>query len=279
MPQPMRQEHVKFWLDPDLGHLELLHATYITHTFVPHAHTGFAIGVIESGGQAVTCQRLHTLIMPAGSIAVINPGVVHDGRAVGAHGWTYRMLYPATHVLQQAATHLTGRVCDTPFFPHPVIHDDMLAQQIRRLHSLLEDPTTSSLERESRLLWTLAHLIARHADTVPTIATVGSEPSYVKTIQAYLIEHFAENITLEQLATLVNLSPFHLLRAFRNTVGLPPHAYMLQVRVEQAKKLLQTGMSIADVAVQTGFADQSHLTRQFKRTVGVTPGQYCTILT
>lgn len=193
MPKQVPQEHVKFWFDPDLGYLELLHATYITHTFVPHAHTGFAIGVIESGKQAVTYRRSNNLIMPAGSIAVINPGVVHDGRAVGAHGWTYRMLYPATHVLQQAATQLTVRACAMPFFPHPVIHDDLLAQQIRRLHYLLENSTTSRLERDSRLLWTLAHLIARHADTVPAIVSVGSEPSYVRTIQTYLIEHVAEN--------------------------------------------------------------------------------------
>ena len=279
MPKQRPEEYVKFWLDPDLGYLELLHATYITHTFGRHAHEGFAIGVIEAGGQAVTYRRSSNLIMPAGSIAVINPGVVHDCRAVGAQGWTYRMLYPATHVLQQAATQLTGRECNIPFFPSPVIHDHTLAQHIRWLHCLLEDPTTSRLERESRLLWTLAHLIARHADTSHEVSSVGSEPVYVRRVRTYMVEHFAENVTLEQLAALVNLSPFHLLRVFRNAVGLPPHAYLLQVRVEQAKKLLRTEVSLADGAAQIGFADQSHLTRQFKRIVGVTPGQYRTTLT
>jgi AraC-like DNA-binding protein len=72
----------------------------------------------------------------------------------------------------------------------------------------------------------------------------------------------------------VQLSPFHLLRVFRAAVGLPPHAYQIQLRVARAKELLRAGMPIAAVAVEVGFVDQSHLTRHFKRLVGVPPGRY-----
>jgi hypothetical protein len=79
-------ERATFWLDPDLDGLELLRATYITHAFAPHAHEGFAIGVIEAGSQAFTYRRGTGLVMPAGSVAVINPGVVHTGRAATGQG-------------------------------------------------------------------------------------------------------------------------------------------------------------------------------------------------
>jgi AraC-like DNA-binding protein len=70
------------------------------------------------------------------------------------------------------------------------------------------------------------------------------------------------------------MSPFYLLRVFHNAVGVPPHEYQTQVRIAQARKLIRKGMSISQVALTTGFFDQSHLYRNFKRIVGVTPGQY-----
>ena len=272
--QDQNREQVKFWCDQQLGALELLRATYITHAFTPHAHEGFAIGIIEAGGQAFTYERSTRLVMPAGTVAVINPGVVHTGKAATGAGWTYRMLYPAAEMLQRVASAIAGRERAVPFFPTPVIHDDALVQSIRLLHSRLEDPTTTQLERESRLWWTLAQLIARHADMSHELRPITNEPGYVAHIRAFLHEHMAEPISLAQLADLVNLSPFHLLRVFRATIGLPPHAYLIQLRIESAKKLLLAGMAIADIAAQTGFMDQSHLSRHFKRMVGVPPGQY-----
>ncbi len=90
----------------------------------------------------------------------------------------------------------------------------------------------------------------------------------------YLDEHFAENVTLERLAEIAYLSPYHLNRIFSQTVGLPPHKYKIQRQVKQARSLLLQGMPLKQVAAETGFADQSHLTRQFKRLMQVTPGQY-----
>ena len=93
-------------------------------------------------------------------------------------------------------------------------------------------------------------------------------------VRAYLEEHFTENITLDQLAALVDLSPFHLLRLFRETVGLPPHSYLTQIRVTRAKRLIAASLSLVEVAGAVGFSDQSHLTKHFKAIIGVTPGQY-----
>jgi len=81
-------------------------------------------------------------------------------------------------------------------------------------------------------------------------------------------------VTLEALARHAGISAFHLCRVFRQTVGMTPHAYQTQVRVRHARSLLRAGLPITTVAAQTGFYDQAHLTRHFKRIVGLTPGRY-----
>ena len=141
------------------------------------------------------------------------------------------------------------------------------------LHLCLEN-SASKLEKESLLIWTFARLISKYAQAPPPIKPISPEISAIKLTQEYLKANYSENISLEQLSNLVNLKPLRLLRVFRKTLGLPPHAYLIQLRVTQAKKLLAMGISIANAAAETGFSDQSHLHRHFKRVVGVTPGQY-----
>ncbi|HEX2905679.1 MAG TPA: AraC family transcriptional regulator [Phototrophicaceae bacterium] len=267
-------ESAKFWHDPALHQLELLRATYITHVFAPHAHEGFAIGIIEAGAQTFIHQGRNTLVMPAGCVAIVNPGETHIGKATTEAGWTYRMFYPDAAVLQTVASELHGRTADVPFFPDSVIFDPLVFHSIRAMHTALEDPHTSHLERETLLLQTLARLILRHADYRPAAATVLLETALMRKVRDYLRDHYAENVSLSQLAAQVSLNKSYLIRAFRRAYGLPPHAYQNQVRIEQAKHLLLAGLPVADVAAATGFVDQSHLTRRFRQIVGVPPGKF-----
>jgi AraC-like DNA-binding protein len=255
-----------------LSNLELLRATFITHTFAPHIHDGYAIGVVEKGAERFKYRKnLH--VAPEGSVVVINPGEMHTGEATSAEGWSYRMLYPDISLLQRAALDVSGKALDIPYFPEPVIYDPTLARALAQLHATLAT-SPSNLERESLFIWTLAHLIRRHARTRPGPLLRATEHVPMLRVRAYLEEHFTENVSLEELAALVNLSPFYLLRIFRETVGLPPHSYLTQLRISHAKRLIGSSMSLAEVAAAVGFSDQSHLNRHFKALVGVTPGQY-----
>lgn len=265
-------EKTKFWRDPGLQNLELLRATYVSHAFIPHVHEGFAIGVIERGAEAFDYRHAHHVAL-AGAIVVINPGEPHTGQAAAASGWTYRMLYPDAGLLQQAASQVAGRARGAPLFPSPVIFDAGLAAHILGLHALLEAPG-SILERESRFLLTFAQLIARHADERPAPRPPGEARQNVVGVRDYLESHFGQEVTLAQLSQVAGLSPFHLLRAFRRVFGMTPRAYLTQVRVSHAKRLLRAGLPITQVALEAGFNDPSHLTRRFKQVVGVTPGQY-----
>ncbi len=250
----------------------MLRATYVTHTFSRHTHESYAIGVIESGVEEFTYQgAVHKA--PAGSVVVIHPGEVHTGHAGIPSGWTYRMLYPEVTLVQRAVSELHQW---QPYFPDPVIQDRQLATQLRQMHISIET-STSPLARESCFLWTFAQMVLRHADSKGLAKRRSVAPvaqCQVQCIQDYLRANYANSISLEQLAGVANLKPLRLLRVFRQAVGLPPHAYLVQVRVSRAKALLSTGLPIAQVAADTGFTDQSHLHRHFKRLVGVTPRQY-----
>lgn len=265
-------EQVKFWRDARFANLELLHAHYVTHAFNRHAHDTFAIGVILSGAEGFT-YRGKRHVAPAGHIVLINPGEPHTGQAAMPDGWTYRMLYPDVSLLQQAAAAVGRSPHTMPYFPDAVVWDVHLRRLIVRLHQALETPTPR-LEQDSRLIWTLAQLVARHGGDRPVVQPIRQEHQAIQQVRAYLDACSHDNPTVEDLAELANLSPFYLLRTFRQQVGMPPHAYLMQVRLSRAKALLCQGWAIANVAQETGFADQSHLSRQFKRTWGITPGQY-----
>jgi AraC-like DNA-binding protein len=266
------QEFVKFWKTPFLPRVELLRATYITHSFARHTHDGYALGVIERGREGFQ-YRGSSYVAPAGSVALIHPGEVHTGHAAEAEGWTYRMFYPEAIVFGQVAEQVAGRPVPLPYFPCPVITDPVLVKGLSRVHQAFENED-SPLECESRFLWVLAQFVMRHGSDRPFPAPVRPDPQPMNRVCEYLTAHLSDTISLDDLAAFAQMPPFRLLRTFRAQFGLPPHAYQNQLRLYRAKRLLSQGHPIAQVAIDTGFTDQSHLNRHFKRIFGVTPGQY-----
>lgn len=145
---------------------------------------------------------------------------------------------------------------------------------VRQLCDAIEggaDPLEQQ-ERLSVLLSAVLELISRE-----TPRPVPLTPAVARTREA-LHERFADEVPLEELATIAGMSKCHLVHLFHKEVGLPPHAYQIQLRVARARTLVAAGVPLAEVATMTGFADQSHLTRLFKRVVGMPPGQYAALL-
>lgn len=257
---------------PDLPGVESLDATYVGHAFAPHAHDALAIGVIERGWGGFRHGSL-AHVAPTGTIVVINPGDVHTGYATGAATLAYRMLYVAPDLLARAAEGVAPWPPTSPAFRHPVLHDPLLCGRLRALHVGLEQPA-SRIERESLLLTALGRLVERHGEGPRSALPSAPAHRGVERAREYILAHPDRDLSLARLADVAGLSPWHLVRVFHAAVGLPPHAYLDQVRVGQAKRLLADGWPIARAAHEVGFADQSHLTRRFKRIVGVTPGRY-----
>jgi transcriptional regulator GlxA family with amidase domain len=119
------------------------------------------------------------------------------------------------------------------------------------------------------------HLMRRLLHSLATTSETGKErrPEISKALEI-LRERFAEPVSLDQLTEQVGLSKFHLIRIFRDAVGVAPHAFQLHLRVSRARQLLASGIPVADVAAACGFADQAHFSRCFKGAVGLTPGVF-----
>ncbi|GHO97836.1 hypothetical protein KSF_078840 [Reticulibacter mediterranei] len=124
------------------------------------------------------------------------------------------------------------------------------------------------------LLHLFAPLLLSHAENAEALPQLGREHPAVRCTKEYLQAHYTEEIALQELAKETHLSPFHLSRIFRQAVGLPPHAYQMQLRLARAKTLLAQGFDVSYVAHETGFFDQTHFTRHFKRRYLMTPGIY-----
>jgi len=273
MSECLKQKEIaKYWSAEDLGDLECLYAEYLTFSFAPHFHEGFAIGIVERGAD-VFDYRGAERIAAAGDIMLINPSEVHTGHAIDASGWTFRIMYVDPELMRRVREELTGKTSDIPFFSKTVVRDDSTARRILRLHRALEN-STSHLERESLFMLAMMQLITRHADSKTEVKRTGKEHAAVARAREYFRANTCEDITLTDLANAAFLSPFHLLRVFREETGITPHAYQTQLRIESAKRLLRADFSITQVALATGFFDQPHFSKQFKRYVGVTPRQF-----
>jgi AraC-like DNA-binding protein len=263
----------KVWRLPQFSDLELLRGQHLTQSFPRHIHECYAIGVIEQGALSYFYRGERVVATP-GVINLCVPGEAHTGQPAGVTGWGYRMFYLDVAVLGRVAAELAGQSHPLPFFALGAINDPSLALQLYQAHRNLELAVTPLLEQETALLAALAGLIRRHADDPPPAAHVGREPRAVTQIKHYLEAHYADEVSLDRLSHLTGLSRYHLLRVFRKAVGIPPHTYLRHVRIRNAKAMLAEGRSIAEVAAATGFTDQSHLTRWFKRLWGFTPGLY-----
>jgi AraC-like DNA-binding protein len=256
--------------DADLQ-LDALQASFTTYAFARHWHDYYVIGLVEDGAQTFWCRRA-TYTTPRGGLILLSPGEAHTGQADGAGGFAYRALYPTSAHMAQAMLEFE-RPDQLPQFPAVRIDAADLAASVRQLHATF-DAGPPAIERQTHWLRLLTTLVQRYAADPLRLPAAGSEPRAVAVVRAYIQAHFAERITLPGLAAAAGLSPFHLVRVFQRAAGVPPHAYLESVRIQQAQRLLMRGTPPAQVAYEVGFSSQSHFTSRFLRTIGVTPGRY-----
>ena len=263
-------EFARLWTPSFFG-IDLFQAHLCRYTFDKHFHDAYTIGLNESGlGQSLVRGML--VESPADSFNLINPGEVHTGQAADERGWRFRNLYISPALMQWLLEQLERNQPILPVFQKPVAHDPALRSHFLQVFQALVQ-ATPLLTQQSLLLELMSHLLQHHSGiAVPPPAA--RESRAVALVRAYLEEHYTENVSIETLSQLSQLSPYYLIRCFRRQSGLPPHHYQRQVRLLKAKQALHTSQSLAAIASAAGFFDQSHFTRSFKRVFGVTPGQY-----
>ena len=250
----------------------LLHARFVQHAYPRHSHDYYVISLIERGRQSFT-HKGTKYTTPPGGVILINPETAHTGEAVDELGFELRSIYPTTSHMKMAAFELTGRYQALPFFTEVRVDHPWAAKSILSLHRALLQQAPS-IEYESRFIWTLTQLIKRYADPPSTEQKLGNENKTIQKACWYIEDCFSQDVSLHSLAQHVALSPYYFLRVFCAEVGMPPHAYLESVRIRHAQRLIRAGRPLADVAMEVGFSSQSHMTRCFKKIIGVTPGQF-----
>lgn len=262
--------------------IELMRTCYRAQTFPKHTHEFFTIGLMVRGAGSLWYQGAER-ITRLGDVVVIPPGEVHTGA-----------LAPGAHVLEYVAAHVPAEVVaacvgrdggrdQTPDIASPVVRDEVVAGQLRRLDHAMRSDASDPADADEALTAAIGFLVGRHTrGHSPGLENNcrgrgrDAEPRVVQLAREMLDDCYGDGVqtSLASLALRAGVTPFHLVRVFSRAVGLSPHQYLVQTRVRRATELLASGMPCSSVAATTGFADQSHLTRQFKRYLGITPASY-----
>jgi AraC-like DNA-binding protein len=263
-------EYATYFCPKGLDGIEALHARFVQHAYRPHSHPTWTVAVVERGAARfeldATKQRA-----AQGELFVLEPDAVHTGMAAVPEGWAYKVLYVEPSVVHE----WTQRDGSPPRAARWVVFRDVaLRAALERAHAALSAEPTGGLVVEEAVLGAVAALRPHLKPGPAERGRDRAEHAAIRRARAHLREHWDQRVTLAELATVAGLSRFELVRRFREQSNVTPHAFQTNLRVAAARRLLAAGVPAAAVAAACGFADQPHLTRVFKRAVGVSPGRY-----
>lgn len=249
--------------------ITVMQAHFTAHAFERHSHETYSIGVTASGVQTFRCRgERHASLR--GDVMLFNPDEAHDGCRGTDEGFGYAILYVETALVREWLHRSAGSAASM-YFRTSVVRDAVAGRVVARAAQALLQPQ-ESLRADTLAGELVVRLLQRHGE-VPTTGTV-TDPGLVRMarVREHLDAHYAEDLRVADLARAAGLSRVHVSRAFARQFGMPPHAYLNALRLRHARQALLAGQSLADAAAACGFADQSHFTRRFKGSLGVTPG-------
>ncbi|NYE44544.1 AraC-like DNA-binding protein [Streptomyces fulvorobeus] len=257
-----RQE-ISAWRPQVAGVVEVFHAHFTEHAYPMHVHDAWTLLIVDDGAIRYDLDR-YERGTPSDTVSLLPPQIAHNGSPATPHGFHKRVLYLD---MTQLDASFIGPAVDNTDFAEPV-----LRRRVGQLHTALAN-TGDEFEAESRLAFISERL---REQLRPEPATGSAEPDrgIAQSLRDLLDERLLEGVALKEAARLVHAHPTHLVRAFSGAFGIAPHQYMMSRRVDLARRLLLDGQPPGEVATAAGFYDQSHLTRHFKRVVGITPGRY-----
>jgi AraC-like DNA-binding protein len=267
-----RDTETAIWRTIPSQGLEVLTARFVRQTFPLHFHETYVVCVDEQGAHS-SWYRGANVTVPERTMTLVPPGEVHTGQRVPGGPWHYRALYPSAELMADMAREAGVQATDFALRSGLSVDDPALAEAFVSAHRIC-DESPDALAAESAVTEILVTLLRRHAGGRRLRPEPLPSARAVQILLAYLHDHLARHITLHDLARTTGLTQYAVLRAFRRTMGIPPHRYLTQLRVQRAAQLLRVGHPPVAAAQAVGFADQSHLNRHFRRLVGVTPGVF-----
>lgn len=258
------------WLrvSPDAGVVERVEAFFAGHAYDAHRHDSYALGITLSGVQRFDYRGREANSL-TGDLIVLHPDEVHNGRAGGETGFRYRMAYVAPHAIRDA---LGERATALPFVRRAVLGDARLRRALAALLSDL-DRALEPLEADGALAGIADTLLALDPSAAGRAAGRIAGPA-VERARAFLEANHHRTVGSHELEAITGLDRFEIARHFRRQLGTSPYRYLTMRRLARARALIRAGVALADTAMAAGFADQSHMNRQFKSAFGLAPGQW-----
>jgi len=268
----MKQEIRTVKYDAQLK-VEAYHFQGIMQKFPNHFHEYYVIGFIEKGQRFLSCKNNEYTIEP-GDLLLLNPRDNHACEQIDGKTLDYRCINIKPEIMSNVIFEITGKEY-LPYFTSQVVFHSELVAVLRELHQMIMEEE-KDFRKEEIFFFLLEQLIEEYTEQeVPAGNT--EQSTEVRAICEFLENHYMENITLDDLCKLTGLSKYYLLRSFTKQKGISPYSYLETIRVDKAKKMMEQGVLPIDVALQTGFTDQSHFSNFFKKFIGLTPKQYMNI--
>ena len=268
----MSGARVQYFRPDGLPGVELLSCKDANFDFPRHFHPAYCIWLNVNGGEHYF-HGGNTGTLQPNEFGIVAPGEVHANRAVGHVNRNLMTFYMQAEALEKIARQIDEASSPSVEFRSRFYSDPECLRLLVRLYACLQD-SPSALEKESAFLEVFSLLIYRHAVTRPQNNPIGSDKGRVRRAIEILNDCLEEKISLDALSHQLDCTPYHLIRLFKKTSGLTPYAYLLHLRLEQAREQIRRGQQLVEVALETGFSDQSHMTRHFKTLYGITPGEY-----
>lgn len=253
--------------NPLLSFIEIKQGGMGGHAVRDHAHEELSIGFVKQGSSRISCKVLDVQL-ETGQAILFPPRTVHLCAPRRADQFNFEVIYIepgwfyAVFGFDTAA--VSPRVVDLKPFHHSV--KDLFFDQIQGF----DDP----LIAEEKTIEFISTLVFDIFGIQPPARSPHKDPAPVADLTAYLDDHFAEPILLDDLAGIYGKSKYVTLRAFKRFVGITPHAYLTNIRINRSKELISQGESVAQTAVACGFFDQSHFIKTFRQYTGLNPAKY-----
>ena len=248
--------------------IERIEAFFSGHAYDPHRHDTYALGLTLSGVQCFDYRGARQESR-AGNAIVLHPDERHNGRSGIEAGFRYRMIYLEPRLIREALGEQAGTL---PFLASAVSADPRLVGAIARAAAVLDAPL-EDLERDARI-GDLATALLALDPSARSAARVSPALAAAERARSFLADRSDALVTSAELESVTGLDRFALARHFRARFGTSPYNYLVMRRLGRAKAMLRGQAALADVAAACGFADQSHMTRQFRRAFGLTPGRW-----
>ncbi|MDH6233630.1 AraC-like DNA-binding protein [Mesorhizobium soli] len=256
---------------PALSGMERIEARFHGEAYALHRHDTYAIGVTLNGVQTFRYRGRRRYSQP-GQVLVLHPDELHDGGAGTEEGLRYRMLYLEPSLLLDC---LGTEGSSLPFVRDPVLTDEALCATLLSALGPL-DQTLDELFLDD-FVAQLARSLARHAGQPPKpLGKPALTAAYLA--RDYLEANAERLVRSDELESVTGLDRYALSRHFRAVFSTSPHRFLVMRRLQRARRMIETGEPLAETAVATGFTDQSHLNRQFKKAYGVTPGRWAALV-